>query len=48
VSTIRLLHAVNTAGSETRPTICWDGRRLHFGRDGDIYSSTQQRVPFGR
>lgn len=34
---------VNTAGSETRSTLSWDGRRLYFGRDGDIYSSTRTR-----
>lgn len=36
---------VNTPGSETRSTISWDGLRLYFGRDGDIYSSTRSRVP---
>jgi hypothetical protein len=36
---------VNTAGSETRATISWDGKRLYFGRDGDIYSSSRSRVP---
>jgi hypothetical protein len=36
---------VNTAGSETRSTISWDGKRLYFGRDGDIYSSRRSRVP---
>jgi hypothetical protein len=35
---------VNTAGSETRSTLSWDGRRLYF-RDGDIYSSTRSRMP---
>ena len=35
---------VNTAGSETRSSISWDGRRLYFGRDGDIYSSTRVRM----
>lgn len=35
---------VNTAGSETRATISWDGRRLYFGRDGDIYSSARTKV----
>lgn len=34
---------VNTAGSETRSTLSWDGRRLYFGRDGDIYSSARTR-----
>jgi WD40-like Beta Propeller Repeat len=33
---------VNTGGSETRASLSWDGRRLYFGRDGDIYSSTRQ------
>jgi hypothetical protein len=32
---------VNTAGSETRATMSWDGRRLYFGRDGDIYTSNR-------
>lgn len=35
---------VNTAGSETRSSLSWDGRRLYFGRDGEIYSSTRQRL----
>ena len=35
---------VNTAGSETRSTISWDHRRLYFGRDGEIYSSTRSPV----
>jgi hypothetical protein len=30
---------VNTAASETRATLSGDGRRLHFGRSGDIYVS---------
>lgn len=30
---------VNTAGEETRATLSRDGKRLHFGRDGDIYVS---------
>ena len=34
---------VNTAGSETRSTLSWDGRRLYFGRDGDIYTSTRTK-----
>jgi hypothetical protein len=36
---------VNTAGSETRSTISWDGQRLYFGRDGDIYSSKRRSAP---
>ena len=42
---INLGPSVNTAGSETRASLSWDGRRLYFGRDGDIYSSTRSRVP---
>lgn len=34
---------VNTAGSETRSTISWDHKRLYFGRDGEIYSSSRTR-----
>ena len=34
---------VNTAGNETRSSLSWDGQRLHFGRDGDIYVSTRSR-----
>ena len=33
--------AVNTAGSETRPSLSGDGHRLYLGRDGDIYVSTR-------
>jgi hypothetical protein len=43
---VNLGPAVNTPGSETRATISWDGRRLYFGRDGDIYSSTRRFVPY--
>ena len=41
---INLGRNVNSAGSETRPTISWDGGRLYFGRDGDIYVSTRGRL----
>jgi hypothetical protein len=34
---------INTAGNETRSSLSWDGSRLHFGRDGDIYVSTRSR-----
>jgi hypothetical protein len=44
---VNIGRAVNTQGSETRATISWDGERLYFGRDGDIYSSTRTRVRFG-
>jgi hypothetical protein len=30
---------VNTSGGETRATLSGDGKRLNFGRDGDIYTS---------
>jgi WD40-like Beta Propeller Repeat len=35
---------VNTAGNETRSSLSGDGRRLHFGRDGDIFVSTRAKV----
>lgn len=35
--------AVNTAGSETRPSLSWDGERLYLGRSGDIQVSHRQR-----
>lgn len=36
---------VNTAGSETRSTISADLKRLYFGRDGEIYSSSRHKAP---
>jgi hypothetical protein len=42
---VNLGRAVNSPGSEKRATLSWEGRRLYFGRDGDIYSSTRF-VPF--
>ena len=42
---VNLGRAVNSPGSETRATLSWDGRRLYFGRDVDIYSSTRRAVP---
>ncbi|MGE4057080.1 MAG: hypothetical protein AB7F99_20025 [Vicinamibacterales bacterium] len=42
---INLGPAVNGPGSETRATISWDGRRLYFGRDGDIFASARQPIP---
>jgi hypothetical protein len=33
--------SVNTAGIEQRSTLSHDGKRLYFGRDGDIYMSTR-------
>lgn len=35
----RNLDAVNTGGVEQRATLSADGKRLYFGRDGDIYMS---------
>lgn len=32
---------VNTGASETRPSLSADGRRLHFGRLGDLWVSTR-------
>jgi hypothetical protein len=34
--------AVNTPGVEQRSTLSHDGKRLYFGRDGDIYTSTRK------
>lgn len=34
---------VNTAGAETRSTLSYDGERLYFGRDGDIYVSKREK-----
>jgi Tol biopolymer transport system component len=34
--------AVNTAGSESRPSLSTDGLRLYFGRNGDIQVSTRE------
>jgi hypothetical protein len=33
---------VNTPGVEQRSTLSNDGKRLYFGRDGDIYTSTRK------
>lgn len=33
------LTGINTAGGESRPSLSGDGRRLHFGRGGDIWVS---------
>jgi hypothetical protein len=41
---INLGPAVNTAGNETRSSLSGDGRRLHFGRDGDIFVSERTKV----
>jgi hypothetical protein len=33
--------AVNTIGGEQRATLSADGKRLYFGRDGDIFMSNR-------
>jgi hypothetical protein len=33
------ISSVNTAESETRPSLSWHGERLYFGRSGEIYVS---------
>jgi WD40-like Beta Propeller Repeat len=38
-SPVNLGPNVNTPGNETRASLSGDGKRLHFGRDGDIYVS---------
>ncbi|MEO8461996.1 MAG: hypothetical protein ABI555_02190, partial [Chloroflexota bacterium] len=38
---VNLGAAVNTAGNETRSSLSWDGQRLHFGRNGDIFVSSR-------
>ncbi len=43
-SPVNLGANVNTAGSETRPSMSWDRVRLYFGRDGEIYSSTRHML----
>ena len=39
---VNLGDAVNTAGSEQRATLSHDGKRLYFGRNGDIFMSRRQ------
>ena len=38
-STPTNLATVSTAGSDTRPSLSWDGTRLYLGSSGDIYLS---------
>jgi hypothetical protein len=38
-SPVNLGANVNTDASETSATLSGDGKRLHFGRNGDIYIS---------
>ena len=35
---------VNKEGGETRASMSWDRLRLHFGRDGEVYVSTRERL----
>ena len=35
---------INTPGSETRASLSADGKRLYFGRDGDVFVSTRERL----
>lgn len=41
---VNLGENVNTAGSETRSSLSRDLERMYFGRDGDIYSSTREKL----
>jgi hypothetical protein len=43
---------VNTSANETRPSLSWDGKTLHFGRmpghesgASDIFVTTRHRLP---
>lgn len=38
---VNLGAAVNSDGSETRPSLSWDGTRLYFGSSGDIFVTTR-------
>ena len=42
-SPVNLGGAVNTSGVEQRSTLSHDGKRLYFGRDGDIFVSERKR-----
>jgi Tol biopolymer transport system component len=35
---------INTAAGESRASMSWDGTRLVFGRAGDIYTSTREKL----
>jgi Tol biopolymer transport system component len=35
---------INTAAGESRASLSWDGTRLVFGRAGDIYTSTREKM----
>jgi hypothetical protein len=35
---------INTEESETRASMSWDRKRLHFGRSGEIYLSTREKL----
>jgi hypothetical protein len=34
--------ALNTPGTRQRATLSYDGKRLYFGRDGDIFISERK------
>lgn len=36
--------SINTPGAETRASLSGDGTRLYFGRDGDVFFSTRQKL----
>ncbi|HET6628456.1 MAG TPA: hypothetical protein VFG91_01650 [Woeseiaceae bacterium] len=44
---INLGDNVNSGGSETRSSLSRDMERLYFGRDGEIYSSTREKLKPG-
>ena len=41
---VNLGPGINTAESETRASMSWDRERLHFGRSGEIYLSTREKL----
>jgi len=41
---VNLGPGINTAESETRASMSWDRKRLHFGRSNEIYLSTREKV----
>ena len=41
---VNLGPGINSGGAETRASLSWDGTRLYFGRDGEIYMATRTRI----
>ena len=41
---VNLGPGINTADSETRASMSWDRERLYFGRNGEIYLSTREKL----